>query len=217
MIETPIGGRQRRAHRHRRARTREIIVAFGLAIVSVGALAQNEGATPRSAAPLFSEQDLMFLQHMIVHHAQALDMSALVPARTERAEFIRFADFVRRAQAAEIEQMQSLLNLAEARGLVLPSHVMSGDPPMSGMLSSAQMRRLEQTRGDEFVRLWLEGMIYHHQGAIDMAFEQQLHQLDTKRRPFGLSVLVEDILVEQRAEITKMRMWLEEWGLTGDP
>jgi uncharacterized protein (DUF305 family) len=95
----------------------------------------------------------------------------------------------------------------------VPMHRPHGDPPMAGMLSSAQMLALDAATGDEFERLWLEGMIFHHQGAIDMAQAQQRHQLETGRRPFALDVLVEDIVEEQRNEITKMRGWLEEWGL----
>ncbi|MDE0362360.1 MAG: DUF305 domain-containing protein, partial [Rhodospirillaceae bacterium] len=87
------------------------------------------------------------------------------------------------------------------------------DPPMAGMLSSAQMDALAAASGDEFERLWLEGMIYHHQGAIDMSHAQQHQQLAIGRRPYGLGVLVEEIIVEQRAEITKMRDWLEVWEL----
>jgi uncharacterized protein (DUF305 family) len=164
--------------------------------------------------PLYTDEDMRFLQHMSVHHQQAVDMAELVPARTGRREFIRYAGYVKRAQAAEIAQMQSLLDLAAERGLDIPPHRLHGDPPMPGVLSSAQMRALAQAAGAEFERLWLEGMIYHHQGAIDMSSVQQQRQLEQQRRPHGLDVLVEDILVEQRYEITKMRRWLWEWGLS---
>jgi uncharacterized protein (DUF305 family) len=166
-----------------------------------------------SASPLFTDRDLLFLHHMIMHHEQAVVMSPMVAERTDRNEFIRFAGYVERAQAAEIELMQSLLDLAADRGLEVPEHPAHGDPPMAGMLSTAQMAALAASSGEEFERLWLEGMIYHHQGAIDMAQMQQRHQLDSSRRPYGIGVLVEDIIVEQRAEITKMRAWLRDWGL----
>jgi len=174
---------------------------------AIGA-AQNGGS-----APLFNDGDLMFLQHMIVHHQQAVDMSALVPSRSAREQFVRFTGYVGRGQAAEIAFMQSLLDLARKRGLTLPEPHLHGDPPMSGMLSTAQIDALEAAHGAEFERLWLEGMIYHHQGAIDMAHAQQRQQLEHSRRPYGVAPLVEDILVDQRAEITKMRGWLREWGL----
>jgi len=163
--------------------------------------------------PLFNMQDLHFMHHMSVHHAQALDMAELVPARSERPEFRQFADYVYRAQLKEIDMMQSLIDLAAERGIEMHMMPLDGDPPMAGMLSSAQMRALVQASGAEFERLWLEGMIYHHQGAIDMAEAQQAQQLESGRRPYGLAVLVEEIIVEQRGEITKMRDWLVEWGL----
>jgi len=173
------------------------------------AFAQNSGP-PR----LFNTEDMTFLQHMIVHHEQAVVMSEMLPERTDRSEFIQFARYVGRAQAVEIDLMQSLLDLAAGRGLDVPEHLLHGDPPMAGMLSSSQMEVLEAATGAEFESLWLEGMIYHHQGAIDMAHAQQDQQLATGRRPYGLSVLIESILEEQRAEITKMRQWLVDWGLT---
>lgn len=162
---------------------------------------------------LFNPADIGFLQHMIVHHQQAIDMAALVPGRSERESFRRFTGYIARAQAAEIRVMQSLLDLAETRGIEIPEPRLHGDPPMPGMLSSTQMAALEAAAGSEFEQLWLEGMIHHHQGAIDMAHAQQRQQLEQGRRPYGLGVLVEDILVEQRGEITRMREWLDEWGL----
>ena len=182
-----------------------------------GGAAPSSQAGERTSTPLFNQADLLFLQHMIVHHEQAVVMSAMAPERTNRDQFIRFTRYVQRAQAAEIDLMQSLLELAAARGLEVPHHGLHGDPPMAGMLSTAQMDALAAARGAEFERLWLEGMIVHHQGAIDMSIIQQRQQLENARRPYAIGVLVEDILVEQRAEITKMRAWLSEWGLAGNP
>jgi uncharacterized protein (DUF305 family) len=192
-----------------------------LGLASAAATAQHDHRTPAAAAhpheenPLFNAADIEFLQHMIGHHEQAVVMSLLVPERTERDEFVRFASYVRRGQAAEIESMQSLLDLAADRGVVVGAHELRGDPPMPGMLSRAQIDALASATGIEFERLWLEGMIYHHQGAIDMALAQQQQQLKSRRQPFEISVLVEEILVEQQAEITKMRAWLDDWGRGG--
>ena len=91
---------------------------------------------------LYTQEDLLFLSHMIVHHEQALEMAALVPSRTKRDELIRFARYIDGAQRAEIEQMKSLLELAAERGVAVPHHDMHGDPPMPGMLSKAQMSAL---------------------------------------------------------------------------
>jgi uncharacterized protein (DUF305 family) len=199
-------------------------LAAGLAAV---AAAQEQGAAVLAAdaggeaPPLYNEQDLLFLRHMIVHHQQALDMAVLVPERTERPEFIRFARYVAGAQAAEIEIMQSLLELAADRGLAVPEHGAHhgthGHPSTTGMLSAEQMDALAAASGAQFERLWLEGMIFHHEGALEMARAQQRQQLESRRRPYGIDVLVEDILIEQRAEITRMRAWLAEWELSSEP
>jgi uncharacterized protein (DUF305 family) len=171
------------------------------------------GRAADSPPPLYTPEELMFLTHMIVHHQQALDMAALVPARSEREEFVRFARYVDGSQRSEIDQMQALLKLAAERGLEAPHHEMTGDPPMAGMLSKAQMAALAAAQGAEFERLWLEGMIYHHQGALDMGRELQQEEFTAGRQPFGLDTLVDDILVVQRMEIAKMKGWLTQWNL----
>ena len=174
-------------------------------------LAQEQQPAPH--APLYTPDDLMFLTHMIMHHQQALEMAALVPSRSHRDEFVRFARYVDGAQRLEIDMMKGLLSAAAERGLEIPHHEMHGDPPMNGMLSHAQMAALAGATGPEFERLWLQGMIYHHQGALDMAREQQEHQFASHRAPFGIDAMVDDMLSSQRAEITKMKTWLVEWGL----
>ena len=167
-----------------------------------------------AAAPLFTPQDLMFLTHMIVHHEQALEMTAMVPSRSHREEFIRFARYLDGGQRSEIDHMKGLLRVATERGLDIPHHEMTGDPPMAGMLSKAQMAALAAASGAQFEKLWLQGMIYHHQGALDMAREMQQRQFETGRQTFGIDVLVDDITEVQRAEINKMKNWLMQWGLS---
>lgn len=197
--------------RHLSTPTKVLVLVAGIAALAGPVLAQRGAGGTMPV--LYTQDDLRFLRHMIVHHEQAVVMSALVPSRSQREAFVRFADYVARAQAAEIAQMQSLLDLAEKRGLEVPDQHLHGDPPMAGMLSSAQMDALAKATGAAFERLWLEGMIDHHEGAVTMALDQQRHQLESGHRPYQLDVLVEAILEEQRAEITQMRAWLEEWRL----
>jgi uncharacterized protein (DUF305 family) len=170
-------------------------------------------ASAPAEEPLYTPEDLAFLTHMLVHHEQALELTAMVPSRTTRQEFIRFARYVDGAQRVEIDQMKGLLELASERDVEIPHHEMSGDPPMAGMLSKAQMKAVNATSGAQFEKLWLEGMIYHHQGALDMARAQQKRQFESGRRPYGIDVLIDDIIEVQRGEITRMRGWLEQWGL----
>jgi uncharacterized protein (DUF305 family) len=171
------------------------------------------GQPPQVATPLYTGDDLAFLTHMIAHHQQAIDMAALVPARSDREEFLKFARYLAAAQHTEIDQMKALLQAAADRGQPTPHHDMGGDPPMSGMLSKAQMAALEAARGADFEKSWLEGMIQHHQGAIDMALAQQRREFESQRQPYGIAAMADDILATQRGEIGMMKTWLTRWGL----
>ena len=175
------------------------------------AAGHDHGAVSGAIVGTYSPADLAFLTHMIVHHQQALDLCALVDARTERPEFHRFARYLNDAQQAEIDQMKGLLQLASNRGAQLPDAHLHGDPPMAGMLSTAQMKAIAAARGAAFERLWLEGMILHHQGAIDMALAQQEAQFRNRNQPYGLDTLVDEMLAVQRGEIGKMKDWLDTW------
>lgn len=168
-------------------------------------------AQPETVSGLYSTADLAFLTHMIVHHQQALDLCALVNERSSREEFQRFARYLNDAQQAEIDQMKGLLKLAADRGATLPEAHLNGDPPMAGMLSKAQMAAIAAVRGPQFEKLWLEGMILHHQGAVDMALAQQEAQFRNRNQPWGIDTMVDDMLSAQRGEIAKMQGWLQTW------
>jgi uncharacterized protein (DUF305 family) len=185
-----------------------------MACVLISLVACVSAQAPNSATALYTQDDLLFLSHMIVHHEQALDLTALVPSRTKREDLIRFARNVDGAQRAEIDQMKSLLQLAADRGMTIPAHDLHGDQKMPGILSKAQIDALAAVSGAAFERLWLEGMIVHHEGALTMGRAQQRRQFETGRQPYGIDVLVDEILVVQRAEIVKMQAWLVEWSLS---
>jgi uncharacterized protein (DUF305 family) len=194
------------------------LLLFGLAGSARGQEPHPANHAPLSSpdappAPLYTSEDLTFLTHMLVHHQQAIDMAALVPARSDRAEFATFARSLAGAQRAEIDHMTALLQAAADRGQPAPPHPMLDDPPMEGMLSKAQMATLGAARGAEFERLWLRWMIHHHQGAIDMALTQQRHEFASRRQPYGIAAMADEILATQRGEIGMMKKWLSLWGL----
>lgn len=112
----------------------------------------------------FSHEDIMFAEMMIPHHEQAIEMSdlALKNSANERVKLI--ATKIKAAQGPEIEKMQGWITTSGMGGM----HG-SGSHSMSGMLSDSQMAALRQAKGPAFDRLFLAGMIEHHQGAIDMA------------------------------------------------
>jgi len=182
-------------------------------VLCLGARALPAANPAQDQAPMgtYSVADLTFLTHMIVHHQQALELCALVSERSQREEFHRFARYLNDAQQAEIDQMQALLKQAAARGANIPVTHFHADPPMAGMLSAGQMAAIRQARGAGFERLWLEGMILHHQGAVDMGLAQQEAQFRNRNQPFGLDTLVDEMLAVQRGEIGKMKDWLVDW------
>jgi uncharacterized protein (DUF305 family) len=115
-------------------------------------------------ASVYSESELMFAQMMIPHHQQALDMVALAEEKTKDADILHVAGHIKDAQAPEVATMTSWLSAA---GVPIDSdHPME----MDGMLTDAEMAALEAATGEEFERLFLSGMIKHHQGALDMLY-----------------------------------------------
>ena len=114
------------------------------------------------AAGDLSSDDVMFLQMMIPHHQQAIDISDLALTKSEDAELLALAKNIRDEQGAEIVKMKAWLEKAKAT-----SH--SASHSMDGMLSDAELAALEKATGKNFDVLWLKAMTGHHTGAIDMA------------------------------------------------
>lgn len=127
-----------------------------------------------SDRPRYSEADVRFMQAMIGHHQQALNMTALVPERTDREDVRLIARRIELSQEDEIQLMERWL---ERRGETVPdrhdvhAHAGSNGRPMYGMLSEAEMAELAAARGEEFARLFLAYMIRHHEGAVEMVAE----------------------------------------------
>jgi uncharacterized protein (DUF305 family) len=112
--------------------------------------------------------DVLFMQNMIGHHAQALEMTALVPSRAATEDLKKLALRIEVSQADEIRMMQDWLR---ARGEPVPdahAHHAHGSALMPGMLTPAEMARLSEISGPAFDRSFLESMIRHHQGALIM-------------------------------------------------
>lgn len=111
----------------------------------------------------YSGTDIMFAQMMIPHHQQAVDMSTLADTNTTTPEILALAKQIKDAQAPEITQMKKWVTDSGA------SMDMGHDMGMGGMLGDEQMAALKAATGTDFDALYLEAMIEHHQGAIQMA------------------------------------------------
>lgn len=164
----------------------------------------------------WNQADVTFVTSMIGHHLQALDMAALAPDRAEAPDVAAFAERVTAAQGPEIHALAAWL---QERGLPVPAEVESldGTGPrvpdsghdhahdgMAGMLSAEQMTALESATGAEFDRLFLEGMIQHHQGALDMVDVVLVDGQDT----YALEIAA-DTAAGQGAEIDRLRGLLD--------
>jgi uncharacterized protein (DUF305 family) len=124
----------------------------------------HEGHTAQAAGDLSSD-DVMFLQMMIPHHQQAIDISDLALTKSADSELLALAKSIRDEQAAEIVTMKAWLDAAGAD--LEMGHSMNHS--MGGMLSDSDIAALKNATGKNFDVLWLKGMTGHHDGAIDMA------------------------------------------------
>jgi uncharacterized protein (DUF305 family) len=146
--------------------------------------------------------DAMFLQMMIPHHEQAVVMSDLALSISKDAEVLKLAKQIKDAQAPEIIKMQGWLSDA---GLSEdPGHSM-GDG-MGGMLSDSELSALKRSTGKAFDKLFLAGMIAHHEGAIHMVMMIENSQDSDVNR------LGQDIVKSQTAEIELMKELLQRIG-----
>jgi uncharacterized protein (DUF305 family) len=152
--------------------------------------------------------DVGFMQGMIVHHAQALEMTALLPLRTSREDMRLLARRIELSQADEITLMQRWL---KGHGETLPdlhAHHAHGGALMPGMLTQEEVGRLEATNGAEFDRLFLEFMIRHHDGALVMVNE--LFATEGAGQEPSIFAFAADVDADQRIEIDRMSAMLLE-------
>jgi uncharacterized protein (DUF305 family) len=143
--------------------------------------------------------DAMFLQMMIPHHEQAVVMSDLALSTSKDAEVLKLAKQIKDAQAPEIIKMQGWL--ADAGLTEDPGHSM-GDG-MGGMLSDSDLSALKGSTGKAFDKLFLAGMIAHHEGAINMVM------MIENSSNTDISNLGQEIVKSQTAEIESMKELLK--------
>lgn len=162
--------------------------------------------TPVDTGRRHTAADADFFRHMIGHHAQALEMTKLVPSHSSRADLKLLAQRIDVSQRDEIAMMRQWL---QQRGEELPApdaHVhaaMGHGQLMPGMLNAAELDTLARANGAEFDRRFLEYMIRHHEGALAMVknlFGTPGAAQETETYRFAT-----DVDADQRAEIARMR------------
>jgi uncharacterized protein (DUF305 family) len=182
-------------------------------IVQPGAPGQaSQVITAAQASDLSQVQytgaDIKFMQGMIGHHAQAVEMVALVPQRTVSDAVRKLAQRIDVSQQDEMKMMREWL---QARGQQIPdprAHHMMGTALMPGMLTPEEMARLAASTGAEFDRLFLEGMIKHHSGAITMVHD--LFATEGAGQTPEIFSYASDVDADQRMEIDRMDSMLRE-------
>ncbi len=184
-----------------------VIVLLAAAVVSLSVNRSDNNAMNNSSGhmghgsssssnPNYTGADIMFLQMMIPHHQQAIDISNLAMKASSDPELLELAKIIARDQAAEIKQMKGWLKDAGASEDM--GHSMDG---MGGMLNDDELAALSAATGKEFDALWLKGMTEHHDGAIHMTqMIEDAQNVDIKA--FGTKVIKDQS--EQIAQMKKM-------------
>lgn len=193
------------------------------AIVQPGAPGQASTAlssVPKFQEPAFTDDDVSFMQGMIHHHNQALQMVAMIPTHTQTKELHEIGQKIQVSQSGEMQAMKDWLTarkqdvpiikpdgtaVMEMKGMA--GHMMDMSA-MPGMLSAEQMKALDAARGGAFDELFLTGMIQHHKGALTMV-------VDVRRAGGGkepnIGHFLDGVDNDQRMEIVRM------YGLLGRP
>jgi uncharacterized protein (DUF305 family) len=195
--------------------SRTPVLAAGAGVVVPGSAATAVAlATADSAARAFAPADVDFMQGMIPHHAQAVIMGRWAATHGARADVQRLCLRIVAAQSDEIGMMRRWLRERKqdvpdstATRHVMKMGGMAHEMMMPGMLSDDEMAQLDKARGSDFDRLFLNGMIRHHQGAIAMV--ETLLQNGNAGHDESVFRFANDVVSDQSAEIVVMRRMLE--------
>jgi uncharacterized protein (DUF305 family) len=190
---------------------------YRVALLALVSLAASPGAAeaarsvnlPQPGDPDPVAADVRFMQDMMIHHAQATEMAALVAARTERAEIRRLA---RRIAISQEDEQALMRRWLEDRGQPVPgphAHHDGAHAGMPGMVDAADMARLRAARGEAFDRHFLKLMISHHEGALVMV--DQLFRTDGAGQETEIFRFATHVESDQRIEIARMRNLLDSY------
>jgi uncharacterized protein (DUF305 family) len=176
--------------------------------------------TTRGTLPPASPADVQFMQGMIMHHAQAVEMTALIESHTQNKGVTSLGARISRSQSDEIRFMKRWL-ASRGQPTAMPDmpdmKMAHGDmshgsmPLMPGMLTPEQMEALRNAKGHEFDRLFLTGMIQHHGGALTMV--KDLFDTAGAGQDAELFDFTTEVDSGQRAEIRIMQSMLEKKSL----
>ena len=150
----------------------------------------------------YTAADVRFMQGMISHHAQALEMTALIASRSTREDMRKLGLRIELSQADEIEMMQGWLRARRQEAPDVHAHHAHGATLMPGMLTPEEMGRLAGAKDTVFDGLFLELMIKHHQGALIMV--EDLLSQPGAGQDSDIFAFTSDITADQSMEIARM-------------
>jgi uncharacterized protein (DUF305 family) len=164
----------------------------------------NPAATTAAAAPgaSFNDADVAFAQNMIPHHQQAVQMADLAAGKAGNADLKQLAAQIKAAQDPEIKTMTGWLTAWGKPAMPAGGH---GGMSMPGMMSDADMNKLTAATGTGFDRMFAQMMIAHHNGAIQMAKDEQAKGANPEAK--ALAATIEKT---QAAEVTKIQQILDK-------
>jgi len=184
----------------------------GTRILQPGAPGQETRTISEAAATDLSKvqataADIKFMQGMIGHHAQAVEMVALINDRTANPSMKLLGMRIQISQEDEMNMMRAYL---KDRGAAIPGPHAHHEPGgmMPGMLTPEEMTALANAKGAEFDRLFLRGMIKHHGGALKMV--EDLFATPGAGQEGGIFAFASDVEADQKMEIDRMGMMLKE-------
>ncbi|MFE6227858.1 DUF305 domain-containing protein [Streptomyces sp. NPDC057854] len=165
---------------------------------SATASASASAAPSATASGTFNDADVMFAQMMIPHHEQALEMAKLADGRAEDDGIKKIVAAVEKAQDPEIQKMKAWL-----KGWGKPESAGAGHA-MAGMMSEQDMKKLAAAKGKDFDRTFAELMIAHHEGAVEMAKDEEKNGANAEAK-----ALAAEVVRAQTAEIAELRKILD--------
>jgi len=153
----------------------------------------------------YTKADVEFMQHMIAHHAQAIVMAKLAEQNSTNQQLLKLSRKIDQSQIPEIEIMQDWLR---RHNQFAPDTSSWHGMVMDGMLTDAEIKALGEAKGTAFDRLFLEGMIKHHAGAIRMV--DDLFATPGAGQEIDTNVFANEVVTAQTSEIGIMRRLLAQ-------
>jgi uncharacterized protein (DUF305 family) len=171
------------------------------AVAAAGCSRSSDHSQPGANSAAHNRADVVFAVNMIPHHQEGLDLSALVPDHSTNPQLIKLASGIAAAQGPQIQKLKGfIVQWSEEADSHTGGHA---DMMMHGMVDQVTMTKLASLKGGEFDTLWLQSMIGHHRGAVEMARAE----IDNGSNA-GAVTMAHNIVTTQQAEIDQMTKML---------